>query len=507
MANEIITTLHPDQDPDTNLYPNIKKENIPDGSIDRTKLDDNVNGLLNNIGELHPSGVDTSTNILAFTTDKGIYIGSNTGHWYYWDGTQYVDGGVYQATEIPDNSITSAKIMDGQSLKIFDANAFDKDANNAIKNSIVSVTTSGWLNLPPNYANGNLLTIGGQIANTSFQIFYVASSIVDYFYIRRQWGSTTWTNWKRLATEDFVNNNLVDYVKLYPILSYPNFNDAPKNSIISYTSLSGVTNNPIDEQGILFTYGSIDSTKTQIYNAKDSNRLFIRIFWGTTWKDWKELLSGDNLPTCNLLAMYSNLRFIGDSLTYSQVYTSATTSRQARQTYPQIVSKLSGNIPFNAYAFGGANAKTWWDTYNQYLVDGDNLLNIVYLGTNNGLTDTIDTDCVGDDLTQFADTLTGNYGKILQRIKDLGQKAILIKIYVTNGDLNTTNSVIEQFGERYNFPVIDAIKYYEDCYHYYPDKTGTNGVHYNDLGYSRFANTLIQKINNLDETMLTRLVN
>ena len=29
MANEIITTLHPDQDPNTNLYPNIKKENIP----------------------------------------------------------------------------------------------------------------------------------------------------------------------------------------------------------------------------------------------------------------------------------------------------------------------------------------------------------------------------------------------------------------------------------------------------------------------------------------------
>lgn len=99
MANEIITTLHPDQDPDTNLYPNVKKENIPSGSIDRDKLDSGVNSLLNNIGELHPSGTDTSTNILAFTTNKGIYIATDNGHWYYWDGTHYVDGGLYMSSE------------------------------------------------------------------------------------------------------------------------------------------------------------------------------------------------------------------------------------------------------------------------------------------------------------------------------------------------------------------------------------------------------------------------
>lgn len=92
MANEIITTLHPDQDPDTNLYPNIKKENIPDGSISATKLDPNV---LSMIGSLKPSGVDTSSNILSKTSDDGIWVGSDTGKWYYWDGSQYVEGGNY----------------------------------------------------------------------------------------------------------------------------------------------------------------------------------------------------------------------------------------------------------------------------------------------------------------------------------------------------------------------------------------------------------------------------
>ena len=86
MANDIITNLHPDNDPNTNLYPNIKKENIPSKSISTDKLDDNVLSL---IGSLKPSGTDTSTNILAFTSNKGIYVATDNGYWYYWNGSAY----------------------------------------------------------------------------------------------------------------------------------------------------------------------------------------------------------------------------------------------------------------------------------------------------------------------------------------------------------------------------------------------------------------------------------
>lgn len=92
MAKEIITTLHPDQDPNTNLYPNIKKENIPNGSISTTKLDPDV---LSMIGSLKPSGVDTSSNILSKKSNDGIWVGSDTGKWYYWDGSKYIEGGNY----------------------------------------------------------------------------------------------------------------------------------------------------------------------------------------------------------------------------------------------------------------------------------------------------------------------------------------------------------------------------------------------------------------------------
>lgn len=95
--SDIITTLHPENDNNIDLYPNIVKENIPESSIDRSKLDDGVNNLLDSINALHPAGVDTSTNILAFTEDKGIWVGSDNGKWYYWDGTHYVEGGEFIA--------------------------------------------------------------------------------------------------------------------------------------------------------------------------------------------------------------------------------------------------------------------------------------------------------------------------------------------------------------------------------------------------------------------------
>lgn len=122
--SDIITTLHPENDAEINLYPNVKSENIPNNAIGRDKLDGGVNSLLNSINELHPSGTDTSTNILAFTTNKGIYIGTDNGHWYYWDGTQYVDGGLYQSTELPEGLIDVSNIFSSVNKGNIDYNKF-----------------------------------------------------------------------------------------------------------------------------------------------------------------------------------------------------------------------------------------------------------------------------------------------------------------------------------------------------------------------------------------------
>lgn len=76
---------------------------------------------ISSLGQLQPSGVDTSTNILAFTENKGIYIGSDTGYWYYWNGTQYVSSG-QQFVNAP-----------------FD-NELNENSTNAVQNKVLSVS-------------------------------------------------------------------------------------------------------------------------------------------------------------------------------------------------------------------------------------------------------------------------------------------------------------------------------------------------------------------------------
>ena len=82
-------------------------------------FEENVNQRLNQqdeqiagLGQLQPSGVDTSTNILTFTENKGIWVGSDTGYWYYWNGEEYVSSG-QQFVNAPfdtslDNNSTNA---------------------------------------------------------------------------------------------------------------------------------------------------------------------------------------------------------------------------------------------------------------------------------------------------------------------------------------------------------------------------------------------------------------
>ena len=70
------------------------------------------NEVIEKVGKLTPSGTDTEANILLFVDNKGVWVATDTGNWLYFDETQqkYVVGGVYQATEIEDGSVTEEKL-------------------------------------------------------------------------------------------------------------------------------------------------------------------------------------------------------------------------------------------------------------------------------------------------------------------------------------------------------------------------------------------------------------
>lgn len=75
------------------------------------EMDDTIKGL----GDLKPSGTAPSSSIISFKDNVGIYIGEDDGNWYYWKASEqrYVVGGVYQATEIADGSVTINKFEKG----------------------------------------------------------------------------------------------------------------------------------------------------------------------------------------------------------------------------------------------------------------------------------------------------------------------------------------------------------------------------------------------------------
>lgn len=206
--------------------------------------------------------------------------------------------------------------------------------------------------------------------------------------------------------------------------------------------------------------------------------------------------------------MFDNITCIGDSLTYSEVFTGENDAhRQAKRTYPEVLAALSGNTAYNLGDMG-KSASGWWGIHASEIVARENQLFIVYLGTNEGLNDSIDTDCRGTDISGYLNTNTGCYGKILQTIANLGDRALLVHIYGGGGTsgVDGTNAVIDKFGERYGFAVVDNKKLLDNCYHTWPNRNGMNNLHYNDLGYAVFAGRLIAAVNALEPDEAIKLV-
>lgn len=202
-----------------------------------------------------------------------------------------------------------------------------------------------------------------------------------------------------------------------------------------------------------------------------------------------EEINEENKNFVNYPQMFSNIVFIGDSLTYGHNGT-----ERLSNNYPFYFGKLSVATVSNQ-GLSGRTTKEWWDELGSTFDFTSFDCAIIYLGTNGGLTDTVATDCNASDYTQNADTNTGCYGKIIGKIKATNPKCKIFCIcgpdeYVRRAE---RNDVIKQIAALYNVGVIDM----ENCiltddgaassvqrYRYRP----VDGIHYNSLGYLTFAN-------------------
>lgn len=184
-----------------------------------------------------------------------------------------------------------------------------------------------------------------------------------------------------------------------------------------------------------------------------------------------------------ILSAISNVICIGDSVTEG-VGTGVSAENYPKYSYPTRLAKMTDWTIENA-GFGGITTLGWWQTklsnydFTQYQ------LAIIELGYNGGLTDTLDTDCVGDDYTAFADTNTGAYCKIIEGIKAVNPDMIIVLIISSAMQTSgATYKVIGDISEKYSLPVINLTD--ASCIDLnvpeYHDNSG-DYVHFNALGY------------------------
>lgn len=114
----------------------LQKDLQNDIDINKNKNND----LQNQINSLASGSPLVASSIEEMTDTTRVYVNTTDGHWYYYTGSVWSDGGVYQATEIADNSISKEK-TDFYSISNF--NLFNKKS--LIPNKFVNATTGTLL--------------------------------------------------------------------------------------------------------------------------------------------------------------------------------------------------------------------------------------------------------------------------------------------------------------------------------------------------------------------------
>ena len=149
---------------------------------------------------------------------------------------------------------------------------------------------------------------------------------------------------------------------------------------------------------------------------------------------------------------------IGDSLTEGAYFGAGMDGAAIEQNYPYYLGRMLNTEVVNA-GVGGYSASDWYiEKAGDYdYTDYDTV--IIWLGTNNGLTDTLDTDVDPfGGYNDFAETETGYYCRIIETVKDATPDAriVLMNIFATKGDVKTTNETINKIAAKYDLHVIDT---------------------------------------------------
>lgn len=242
---------------------------------------------------------------------------------------------------------------------------------------------------------------------------------------------------------------------------------------------------------ILFTVDKVASAK---------NEQFVSIKYDDE-KTVIGLYNYDNSDYSYVINSYENILCIGDSLT--EGITGEVKDGQyviTNRNYPYFMEKKLGGTSFvtNAGA-SGRGAKDYWEVKIPTL-DFDSKkynLAIINLGTNYGLTDTIETDVNQySDYNDYANTQTGCYCKIIEYLKEKNPDITVLLCTVPHNSANDgytiRQEVIRKISRKYNLPIVDlwnkSVMGTQKGNVYRPN----DNLHYNELGYATLASEILK---------------
>lgn len=523
------------------------------------------------------------------TDTNRIYVNSSNGHWYYYDGSSWQDGGTYQATALDDNSVDTNNLVTPLQSQ-FQQTIIDTTEDITVENGYYITHNGNKTSTPafslygPFYAEkGDIISFTAKGYNTNVSLLSLAKNETDYtgqfatpiivsedsnevsvdytclytgnYYISSltATGAPKLFIYKKLVKDDenfnikskFINNLIIDsktypstsitsqkYIKydngnandvtgyVYSVTDYIEVN--PRSQITLECNIPTFKTNAVDAAGYAF-YDSEQhyvsgiqmpiNTQTVTMNVP-ANAKYIRLtvtnlmlhnrftlYYSNIMKEL-EARTEQSMNEDVTKGLCDNCVFIGDSLTVGQYYTSNSSSYRNYYNYPYFLKKIMDINNIEEYARSGATVTSWWNEFANDIT-AENSIYFIWLGTNSTLTDTIDTDCVGDDYTQYANTETGNFGKILQKINSLnGNKIVLINLFATVGNLNTNNEVIEKLKTRFGgLTVVDMqhSNITEQIYHTAPNGY-YNAVHFNNKGNNKVAQLIRDELANYLQT-------
>lgn len=391
------------------------------------------------------------------------------------------------------------------------------DCDDATMNTIYTITNDTVLNVPSGETYGVLITFQGATSmgpNGNSQLFITR---FGRGYVRSLWDNN-WSSWRRI---DGTDRAILEYgTRRDDSHTYvlTDLDDAEQNRIYTITSNSGVSNLPNDKIGTLMTFNgasSFDNAHTQIFVDRDGY-IYSRIRWNDGWLPWHSVNTLVSDGEFSGVEVFERFGVIGDSFASGTVYKDSSYTDHMSISWPQILSRMSGNIGIN-YTKGGIYTKTWLSNTSigmQKVLDDINGghacgLYLLCLGINDSNTSigggmsylgTI-SDIHDNDYSLNADTFYGNYGKIVQMIQEASPDSRIIMCNYRRNPTTDTQVAYDAFREaisniadHFSIPFInlDNDEFFMSSY-YMNKMLGAHPTAPQYAGYAKAMNRLISR--------------